>query len=101
MLESVSGKYSYYTIRAGTIEAHPLCRAGKGAWYFNVHPLQEFALLVKDVDVAVSSQHENFGNLDGDTDKNLLLDFSKVSRYRLKNLLVFALLTDHGLSIVV
>ena len=51
--------------------------------------------------MAVSSQYENFGNLDGDTDKNLLLDFSKVSRYRLKNLLVFALLTDHRLAIVV
>ena len=90
MLQVIGGKHTDYTIRARTEQSPSLRLATKCPRYFDIHPFEEFTLLVKDIDVPISSQSKDFRNLDRKSNKNLLLDLCKISRYRLKDLLVLA-----------
>ena len=90
MLQVIGGKHADYTIGARTEQSPSLRLATKCPRYFDVHPFEQFTLLVEDVDMTIGSQCKDFRNLDRKSNKNLLLDLSKISRYRLKDLLILA-----------
>ena len=85
MLKCFGSKDTNDAIGARAIEATLLCRATEGTWHFDIHPLEQLPLLIKDIDVAVRCQNENFDTLDGDTHENLLLHFGQISRFSLDN----------------
>ena len=81
MLQVIGRKDADYTIGARTEQSPSLRLATECPRHFDVHPFEEFTLLVKDINVTISSQSKDFRNLDRKSNKNLLLDLCKISRY--------------------
>jgi len=85
VLQGIGSEDTDDAITASAVETAFLGRAAKRARHFNVHPLEELALFVEDVNVAVGCKHENTWPLYCNPDEYLQLYFGKVDGVRLNN----------------
>jgi len=78
MLKCVRRENADDAIRAGAVESAFLRGTAERARYLDIHPFEEFARLIENVDVPIGGQDEYFDTLNGDADEDLHLDLAQV-----------------------